>query len=491
MKSVFGKVEANNRYPAGGLRSQEPIIDRQPTGSGGPLQVIGFEALRFPRHFGVPPSFRMIELETSLQEFRMFVTTLKNWQRSGYQCLGVVLLFLGFFMTQPSDCAGETLSPAAEIAGKPTTLNWPTARGDAQSTGHADQTLPEKLQVLWEYKADEAIETTPVVVGKRVFVSDVMGKVYAIDRGTGKEIWKVDFDTGFLASPAVKSANLLIGDIDGNLYNLDVATGKELWRKSTDGEIQGSVAFHGENVLAASGDGKLHCFRLKDGAKVWMYEANDQIRCSPTVAGDRTFLGGCDGQLHVVDLKTGKAIGKTFELGGPTGSTPCVLGDKAFLPIMDGVVLAFDWKAHQELWQYMDEERPQEYRNSAAVTPELIVLSSQYKQVDAISTTTGKLKWRHTLRRRADASPVIAGKDVWIAATDGRLIRLDLANGTDEKWSYEIRGSFLAGPAIAGQELFIADDDGVVRCFGAEKGENNTDAALTSTPNITVSSQGL
>jgi outer membrane protein assembly factor BamB len=441
----------------------------------------------------------MIELETPHEEFRMFVTIPKNWlltQSKGV--VGLLLPLASLFSWNPA-IAGNLVdkasanTPTTEVrtAAEASQLNWPTARGDAQSTGHADQTLPEKLQVIWEYKADEAIETTPVVVGKRVFVSDVMGKVYAIDRATGKEIWKVDFDTGFLASPAVKAEELLIGDIDGNLYKLNAVTGEELWRKSTDGEIQGSVAFHGENVLVASGDGKLHCFRLKDGKKVWTYEANDQIRCSPTVAGDRTFLGGCDGQLHVVDLKTGEALGKRFELGGPTGSTPSVVGNKAFLPIMDGVVLAFDWKAQKELWQHMDEERPQEYRNSAAVTDELVVLSSQYKQVDAISTSTGKLKWRHTLRRRADASPVIAGKDVWIAATDGRLIRLELENGTEEKWSYEIRGSFLAGPAIAGQELFIADDDGVVRCFGAEKGQNKADAAVSSKINSVVPSQGL
>ena len=86
---------------------------------------------------------------------------------------------------------------------------------------------------------------------------------------------------------------------------------------------------------------------------------------------------------------------------------------------------------------------------------------------------------------------MIAGKDVWIAATDGRLIRLELDNGTEEKWSYEIRGSFLAGPAIAGQELFIADDDGVVRCFGGQKDQNAVDAAVSSKINPAVLPQGL
>jgi len=396
--------------------------------------------------------------------------------RKRYFCM---LLISSLAWVSPSSFCFEvavadgTLPENQPATGPVTTTDWPTPRGDAQSTGHADQTLPAKIGVRWEFKADEAIETTPVVVGNRVFVSDVMGKVYAIDRSRGTEIWKTDFKTGFLAAPAIRSDRLLIGDIDGNLYALDVTNGKELWRKSTDGEICGSVAFHGDNVLATSQDGKLYCFRLKDGSAVWTYQTDDQIRCSPTVAGDRTFLGGCDGQLHVVDLYTGESVGDSLELGGPTGSTPSVVGTKAFLPIMDGAVLAFDWKAHKELWQYMDEDRPQEYRNSAAVTDKLVVVSSQYKQVDAISVATGKLKWRHTLRRRADASPVIAGSDVWVAATDGRLIRLGLEDGTDEKWSYEIRGSFLAGPAIAGQELFIADDDGVVRCFGAEANDKN------------------
>lgn len=372
--------------------------------------------------------------------------------------------------------ASITLSTAAielpqSVAAEPAAnkSDWPLARGDAQSTGRAPHSLPENLQVRWEFKADEAIETTPVIGGGRLFVGDVMGQVYALDQATGKELWRRDFDTGFLASAAIADDLVVIGDIDGNLYALDVKTGEQRWKQTTEGEISGAPAFFKESVLVTSQDGKLHCFALQDGTPRWAYQTDDQIRCSPTVAGDRTFLGGCDGQLHVVDLNSGQSAGDPLPLGGPTGSTPSVRGEMAFLPIMDGAVLAFDWKAHEEVWRYEDEERPQEYRNSAAIADQLVIVSSQYKQVAAISMETGKRVWSHTLRRRADASPVVAGNDVWIAATDGRLIRLSLKDGTDEKWSYEVRGAFLAGPAIAGDELFIADDEGVVRCFSARK----------------------
>ncbi len=366
----------------------------------------------------------------------------------------------------PNNPAPSNQTPGHLAPGEPSSVaDWPLPRGDSQSTGATKMEVPDDLKVRWEFKADDAIEVTPVVAGGKVFFGDVMGKLYAIDQKTGKEVWSHGYDTGFIAAPAVSDRTLVIGDIDGNLYALDAATGKEIWKQAADGEINGAAAFFGDKVLVTSQDGKLYCFNLNDGEPVWTYQTDDQIRCSPTVAGDRTFIGGCDGRLHIVDLNTGQAIGEPLPLDGPTGSTPAVRGDKAFLPIMDGAVFAFDWKNTKQLWRYEDEEIQQEYRSSAAVGDELVILSSQRKQVDAISIKTGKRVWRHTLRRRADASPVIAGSDVFIAATDGRLVRLALADGTDEKWSYEIRGSFLAAPAIADHMLFIADEAGVVRCF--------------------------
>ncbi len=353
--------------------------------------------------------------------------------------------------------------------------DWPLPRGDAQSSGAIAESLPADLKVLWEFKADEAIETTPVVADGRVFATDVMGKVYAIDFASGKEIWNHNYDTGFVASPAVRTASeslasiVVVGDVEGNLYTLDAATGKELWRQTTDGEINGAAAFYDDKVLVTSQDGTLRAFAVADGKAVWTYETDDQIRCNPTVAGSQTFLGGCDGNLHRVDLDTGKAIGTPMPLGGPTGSTAAVRGDHAFVPIMDGAVLAFDWKAGTPLWRYEDPERPQEYRGSAAVGETLAIVTSRNKFVDAISIETGQQVWRHTLKRRADASPVIAGDDVWIAATDGRLIRLALKTG-ESKWEYEIRGSFIAAPAIANERLIVADDQGVVRVFGNPAG---------------------
>lgn len=367
-------------------------------------------------------------------------------------------------VTVGSDAGGEAGKEAAGVADD--IAGWPLPRADAQSTGAVANSLPDQLEVLWEYQAEEAIETTPVVAAGRVFAADVMGQVYAVRLKDGQELWKRDFDTGFNASPAVAGSLVVAVDVEGNVYGLDAETGEERWRQTTEGEIDAAAAFYQHLVLVTSQDGKLYAFAADDGKPAWTYQTDDQIRCSPTIAGSQTFLGGCDGQLHRVDLNTGKAIGKPLTLGGPTGSTPAVVGNQAFVPIMDGAVLAFDWEAGETMWRYEDLERQQEYRGSAAIAGPLVIVTSRNKFVDAISRETGKRVWRHTLRRRADASPIVAGDDVWIAATDGRLIRLALATG-EEKWQYEIRGAFAASPAIAGDRLIVADDQGVIRAFGA------------------------
>jgi outer membrane protein assembly factor BamB len=333
----------------------------------------------------------------------------------------------------------------------------------------ASPVVPDELSIRWEYKTKEAIEASPAVADGRVFVADVMGTVTAIDQDKGIKLWSKDLGSGFVASPAVHGDMLVIGDFDGNLYAMDVTDGSLKWKQATDGEINGAASFYKDTVLATSQDGNLYCYLIADGTLKWKYETGDQIRCSPAIAGNRTFLGGCDAKLHIVDLDAGTAACDPLPLGGPTGSTPAVQGDQVFVPIMDGTVYAFDWKVQKQTWMYEDKETQQEYRNSPAATDEVVILSSARKQVDALSVKTGQRLWRHTLRRRADASPVIAGEDVFVAGTDGRLIRLSSKDGTKEKWSFEIRGSFVAGPVIAGQRLFIADDKGVVRCFASDR----------------------
>lgn len=391
---------------------------------------------------------------------------------------------------------------------------WTISRGNAGATGATPNKLPPDLELLWETKTTEAIETTPVCDGIRVFLTDVMGGVEAIKLSDGSSIWRRDFDTGFVSAPSIylpKTAHspvdldgrvptieisadqwlpedgplskplMVVGDVEGNVYGLDPENGKTRWTFTTEGEInapptffrvavktENDTASSGIRVLQTSQDGSLYCLSAKTGKLIWKYETNDQIRCAASIGNGKTFLGGCDAGLHVVDLATGKAIGEPLSLDGPTGSTPAIIGNEVFVPIMDGILYSFDPESRTQRWQYEDAERRQDYRSDVAIGDDKVIISSRMKHIDAIDRATGESAWRITLRRRADASPLIAGDDVWIASTDGLLLRLSLDDGT-QRWSFEIKGGFFAAPAVVGDRLIIADDEGVVRCFGSNQ----------------------
>ena len=363
-------------------------------------------------------------------------------------------------------------TPATPVgSAEPSTQEWPSDRGNTASTGATSQTLPENVTILWRYEANEMVDTTAVVAAGRVFVGDVDGTVHAISLANGTVLWKQKTDLGFIAPPTATDKVVVIGDLDGIVYAFDAATGNPLWKYQTGAEIGAGATILDGFVLVSSQDGKLYSIDLKSGKLLWDYETGDQIRCRPSVAGDRTFLGGCDASLHSVKISDGTAAADPMPLDGPTGSTPAVFGDRAFLPTQTGSILAFNWKTGEQLWSYSDADRPEEFRNSAAVTADHVVVTSKNRKVIALDPASGKVQWTTTLRKRADGSPVIAGEDVWVAAADGRLYRLSLSDGT-EKWQYEERGSFIAPPAIAGNHLIVANDKGSVICFGPPKNEN-------------------
>lgn len=357
-------------------------------------------------------------------------------------------------------CWGTLVVPAANA-------QWPLQRGGPEATGALATSLPETLDVLWDYQAEAAFEATPVVSSGKIYAADTEGAVYCLELSTGKLNWKTKFDSGFLASPAIQDNTLVVGDYDGFVYALSATDGKQIWKFEAGGQIDSGASFFNSNVLVASQDGVLNALDIGDGHVVWQYETSDQIRCSPTVAGKRTFLGGCDSQLHVIDLSNGKSVGNPLPIDSPTNGTPAVVGTVAYLPTYAGQVLAIDWSTGKRVWQYEDQERQQEYRSSAAVSDRVLVASSQAKRVVGIERSTGKLLWQMQLRRRADASPVIAGQSVFLAATDGRLYRINLLDGKPT-WTYEVKGSLLSSPAIADNRIVLTTEEGHILCFGAK-----------------------
>jgi len=355
--------------------------------------------------------------------------------------------------------------PKAKPALKSDTDRWTYFRGNALSQGVATTTLPDRPELLWEFKvAEGAFEVTPAIVDGVVYIGDLDGTLFALNLQDGTTLWKSEIESGFVSSPSYYNGHVYLGDYDGVFYCFRTKDGALIWKFETGAEVNSSANFYKDNVLVGSQDATLYCIQALTGVLSWKHEIADQIRCSPTVVGDRTFVAGCDAKLHIIDLAKGTKVSEVI-LDGPTGSTPAVSGDHVYFGTEGASLYSINWKKAEVQWHYTNAESALPYRSSVALKDGILVIGGRNRLIQAFHMKTGKEAWQFKTNGRVDASPVIVGDRVFVAGSDGRISAFQLKTGK-QVWEFEAGGDFIGSPAVAEQRLVIASGAGSVYCFG-------------------------
>lgn len=75
-------------------------------------------------------------------------------------------------------------------------------------------------EVAWTFAANGRVDSSPVIVGERVYFGATGGSLHVLDLKTGKEVQSLDLGQGIVASAAVSRNCLVIGTTDGLLVCL-------------------------------------------------------------------------------------------------------------------------------------------------------------------------------------------------------------------------------------------------------------------------------
>ena len=366
---------------------------------------------------------------------------------------------------------------------------WPTARGCLAGTGRSAAKIVLPLAEAWRRDFEKtSFAAVPVIADGVIYVGDLDGTFHALELASGQSLWTFEAkDAGFPSAAALAddpALPLVVGDDIGVVRGLDRTTGKVLWKYLTDGEISGGPTIlpttDGPRALVGSQDASLSCLDLATGKLVWKHSIADQIRCGPTVArlkdGSRIFLAGCDGRLHVVDAASGKETA-SVEIGGPTGTTPAVAGDRVFFGTEGGGFFAIDFLKPTVAWRHQPAAGGQAYRSSAAIANDLVIVGTRGRAVEALAVADGRQAWRRPMPGRVDASPVVvtatggasvptapARSVAIVADAKGTIMAIDVAS-SEPAWQFDAGGSFAAGPAVAAGKVVVASEDGSIWCF--------------------------
>ncbi len=128
------------------------------------------------------------------------------------------------------------------------------------------------------------------------------GRLYGVDRATGKERWNFDHQISWVVgSPAIAGDRAIVGSSDGRfVHAVELATGKELWRHRTDSNALSSPARAGDVVVLGDASGAVFAFDVATGRELWRFLTGDTVHATPLVRDGRIYVGSDDGRIHAL-----------------------------------------------------------------------------------------------------------------------------------------------------------------------------------------------
>ena len=107
---------------------------------------------------------------------------------------------------------------------------WPIHRGDAGLRGVAAAPLSAPLRRVWTARVAAAPNSSPIVVGGRVFIGSASNALVALDARTGQQLWAAPTGHAADAPPLAFGSVVGVGTERGDFIVVRQSDGRGVWR---------------------------------------------------------------------------------------------------------------------------------------------------------------------------------------------------------------------------------------------------------------------
>ncbi|HVQ39649.1 MAG TPA: PQQ-binding-like beta-propeller repeat protein [Pyrinomonadaceae bacterium] len=385
--------------------------------------------------------------------------------------------------------------------------DWNQWRGPSRDglvpAGGAPSKWPASFRRAWRVEIGEGY-SSPVVSGKTVFVhgrKDPEEIVVAINLATGQVIWQqkyqADFKKNQYAVEMAKGPNstpLVIGNrlftlgVTGVLNAWDAATGRQLWTKDFSKSIDTSKMFCGTaaSPLAVAGrvvvqtgsdvhGGQIRALEPATGKVVWEWKGPGPGYASPVVidvSGKKQIVTLTEGSILGLDASTGQELWSAAfpdewheNIVTPvwTGSYLVVSGTRQGTHAFALSQTGGKWAAN-EVWKNPDVAM---YMSSPVYGDGLIYGFSARKkgQFVALDAKTGALRWATEGREGDHASVLLTPRNLVYLTNGADLIvaaRGTAAFTVEKRYEVAESGTWTI-PVFLGSDLLVRDATGLMR----------------------------
>lgn len=336
------------------------------------------------------------------------------------------------------------------------------------------------------------ITSEPVVAGGVVFTLDAASVVRANSSSDGGLIWSAELlplldksgVEGFGGGIAFENGTLFVGTGFGEMLALSAATGAVQWRYEFDAPIRSAPTVADGRVFFVTRNDIAHALRATTGELLWSIPGPRATNAS--------ILGGAspavNGTLVVFPFGTGRLFGVATDgtgrwqadvnatrlsttrgtIGEITGD-PVITGGRIYLSNQGGQTVSLTQNNGAQNWTLAEGS----LSAGAAIGGSFFMVSDRARLM-RINASTGAVIWAVQLPEYANANkrkgfivhhgPVVAGGQVFVASSDGRLRAFDPVSGT-ETYSVNIPGGAASGPVVAAGVMYIQSKNGKLHAF--------------------------
>ena len=374
------------------------------------------------------------------------------------------------------------------------TENWDNLLGNATHTAKAAAALDSIPGLAWVKNIGANIYmTSPLIHNGNIYTAsvdeDLKGRahIYALDGKNGEIKWKYPVKSSVKNTIAIDNGLVFAQDVLGNLYAVDCESGKLCWESKLPVNglpalIDGLVACDG---VVYAGTGKaLSAFEARTGKRIWKNEGWSQREgtTSTLTQGNGILIGSVQwSALYGNDSKTGKMLWSVSNHGlrnrgasaSMHGALLYLISEKSFfiLEAATGRIIV---------------RKPLPYNLDATSTPLLtdkeIIFGTANKGLVALDNETLEEKWNCPIgdaliytapysrptSGTIETSPALAGKTVYVGASDGGIYGIDKRTGKIV-WKYTTGAPIFSSVAISGNTLIATDFGGNVYAFSTIK----------------------
>ena len=300
-----------------------------------------------------------------------------------------------------------------------------------------------------------------------------------------KKVWSTGVGDGterlrLALRPATDGTHIYAAAHDGRIIARVAATGKRVWSVKTRLPLSAGPATDGKTVVAGSSNGEIVALDADTGEQRWVREVTSEVLGSPAVLGDKVLVQTVNGKLTALNSANGETLWSVQQsmpnLSVRGTAAPMVTRGQVVSGFDNGRVASYDLQDGGELWNVLMDppsgrtelDRLIDINASPVVAGNDVYAAGYQGRIGAVALESGQLLWSRELSTYSGLAVDVSS--IYVTDQRSELVAISRGSGRELWRRKDVRNRDVTAPAILGSSVVVGDNEGYLHWFDSSTG---------------------